>query len=160
MKSSKRKIIVITASALISISLLTYYMVFIFGFYAESDKVVAPYTGSANIEIYQEYPEWEIGANKYDQPIFIDPNKAFELAQEKYADAINLIYESFRDEYNLGKFSKNNYQLYKMLGWQLPTDDEEIRLLGVRLTQFLDIYENSFKRWIYVPEIGWERICP
>ena len=38
-----------------------------------------------------------------------------------------------------------------MLGWQIPTDDETIRKSGVELTQFLDIYENSFKRWIYVP---------
>ena len=91
---------------------------------------------------------------------FVDSDEAFKLAQEKYSEAIILIYNHFNEEYQVGKFGKNNYQLYKMLGWQIPTDDETIRKSGVELTQFLDIYENSFKRWIYVPGFGWDRICP
>ncbi|HQB33100.1 MAG TPA: hypothetical protein PLI19_07175, partial [Erysipelotrichaceae bacterium] len=83
-----------------------------------------------------------------------------EFAKEQYAEAISLVYDSFNEEYQVGEFSESNYQLYKLLGWQIPAADEEIRKQGVKLTQFLDIYENSFKRWIYVPGIGWERICP
>lgn len=160
MKNKKVKTGLIIIISFISIALLSYYMFFIRGFYAASDKVVGPYNGSANIDMYLEYEQWQIGENKYGQLIFVDPDKAFELAQEKYSDAISLIYEHFNEEYQLGQFSQNNYQQYKMLGWQIPTDDEEIRLSGVRLTQFLDIYENSFKRWVYIPEIGWDRICP
>ncbi|MDI9540034.1 MAG: hypothetical protein QM204_00970 [Bacillota bacterium] len=158
-KKRKKRLIIMLAS-LIFIAFLSFYMVFICGFYAASDKVVGPYTGSANIDKYLEYEAWQIGRNKYGQPIFVDSDEAFKLAQEKYSEAIILIYNHFNEEYQVGKFGKNNYQLYKMLGWQIPTDDETIRKSGVELTQFLDIYENSFKRWIYVPGFGWDRICP
>lgn len=160
MTNKKIKNIFIITGVIISLMLLSLYMVFIRGFYASSDKVVGPYTGSASIDEYLEYEEWQIGENQYGQPVFVDPHKAFEFAKEQYAEAISLVYDSFNEEYQVGEFSESNYQLYKLLGWQIPAADEEIRKQGVKLTQFLDIYENSFKRWIYVPGIGWERICP
>ncbi|NLZ75113.1 MAG: hypothetical protein GX914_01260 [Erysipelotrichia bacterium] len=160
MKNKKRKIILIFIMSIFSIALISYYMVFIRGFYAESDKVVGPYTGSAHVDDFKDVEQWQFGENKYGQIVFVDPDKAFDLAMEKYAEAINLIYDNYKEEYHLDKFSKKNYHIYMMLGWQLPTDDEQIRKQGVKLTQFLDVYENSFKRWIYVPGMGWERICP
>ena len=51
---------------------------------------------------------------------------------------------------------RENYQMYMVLGWQLPTDNETIRKQGSDLTKFLDIYENSEKRW-YLTPVGWVR---
>ena len=61
MKNKKRKTILLIIVSFISLALLSYYMIFIRGFYAASDKVTGPYTGSANIDVYLEYEQWQIG---------------------------------------------------------------------------------------------------
>ena len=152
MKSKRVRLILIVCAAIVLLAGLSWYMVFVRGFYAESDKVVGEYTGNAKVAVFENDEAWKIGANKYGQPVFADPKKAFRLAQERFADAIKLIPP--------GKLTERNYQVFKQLGWQIQTDDEALSKLGFQLSQFLDIYENSFMRWIYVPGLGWERSCP
>ncbi|HQB32100.1 MAG TPA: hypothetical protein PLI19_02095, partial [Erysipelotrichaceae bacterium] len=65
MTNKKIKNIFIITGVIISLMLLSLYMVFIRGFYASSDKVVGPYTGSASIDEYLKYEEWQIGENQY-----------------------------------------------------------------------------------------------
>ena len=160
MKEKRVRTILILSVGALLLCCLAYYLIFIHGFYAESDKVVGQYAGTADISMYENDEEWRIGVNKYGEPVFADPEKAFQLAQERFAEATELIYESFGTDYHLERISVGNYQIYKQLGWQIPVNDEAIRKQGVQLTQFLDVYENSYKRWVYVVGIGWERICP
>lgn len=78
------------------------------------------------------------------------------VRRKLHGDAIHLIYETFGTEYGLNTFNNENYQMYMVLGWQLPTDNETIRKQGSDLAKFLDIYENSEKRW-YLTPVGWVR---
>ena len=160
MKAKTVKTILIICASVLLFAGLSYYIIFIHGVYAESNKVVGEYVGTAHISPFENDEEWEIGANKYGEPVFTNPKKAFQLASERFTDAIDLIYDEFEAEYHIGRFSEKNFQMYKQLGWQIPTDNEAVRKQGVQLSQFLDIYENSSKRWIYEPGNGWERICP
>ena len=130
------------------------YMAFVKGFYSASEKKVGEYVGTANLQFLGNNNCYKVAMNKYGQPIFEDPAAAFEQAAVDYEDAINLIYETFQADYNLEQFSQENYQMYLILGWQVPTEDEDIRKQGSNLTKFLDIYENSEKRW-FLTSIGW-----
>lgn len=130
------------------------YMAFVKGFYSASDKSVGEYVGTANLQFLGDKECYKVAVNKYGQPVFADPAAAFNQASIDYADAIKLIYESFQSEYDLEPFSEKSYQMYMVLGWQVPTDDEDIHRQGSDLTKFLDIYENSKKRWFLTP-IGW-----
>ena len=130
------------------------YLALFAGFYAASDRPVGAYVGTATLDFLGDQPCYQVAANRYDQPIFIDPPGAFQQASMEYADAIQLIYETFGSEYQLEPFSEKNYHMYEAFGWQLPTDDEALRKQGSNLTKFLDIYENSEKRWFLTP-VGW-----
>lgn len=138
--------------------LLFVYTAFIHGFYAASDKPVGPYTGPAYLEYLPDIPCYKIAQNRYDQPIFEDPDAAFQQASKDYADAIHLVYQQFHEEYHLPPFGKHSYQAYKALGWQLTAGDESVRKQGSDLTKFLDLYENSEKRWFLTP-YGWDRVA-
>ncbi len=139
--------------------LIFVYMAFIHGFYAASDRPVGPYTGPASLAYLPDLPCYKIAQNRYNQPIFEDPDAAFQQATKDYAHAIQLVYQQFHEAYRLDPFGKHTYQAYKSLGWQLTTDDEAIRKQGSDLTKFLDLYENSEKRWFLTP-YGWDRVAP
>ena len=111
---------------------------------------------AANVEFLGGKEIYRVVANKYGEPIFENPSGAFDEAITDYGDAIHLIYETFGTEYGLNTFNNENYQMYMVLGWQLPTDNETIRKQGSDLAKFLDIYENSEKRW-YLTPVGWVR---
>ena len=74
-------------------------------------------------------------------PIFKDTNRAFNQSLIDYANGFTAIQEQF----NLDPISSGNWESYKTYGWQLTTDVEEIQKQGSEITQFFDIYENSFK---------------
>jgi hypothetical protein len=74
-------------------------------------------------------------------PIFKDTDKAFNQVIIDYADGFTAIQE----EYVLKPISKKSWKEYKTYGWQLSTHNEDIRNQGNQITQFLDIYENSFE---------------
>lgn len=153
----KKRILLITGAILGIIILFTSlfaYMAFFRGFYAGSDKPVGEYVGTANLQFLGNKECYRVATNKYDQPIFENPAAAFSQASADYEVAINLIYETFQSEYHLEPFSKKTYHMYKVLGWQITTDDENIYKQGSDLTKFLDIYENSEKRW-FLTSVGW-----
>lgn len=137
-------------------ALLFAYMAYVRGFYAASEKGAGEYTGTASISFLGEKECYRIVANKYGEPIFENPAAAFRQASVDYDEAISLIYESFHDEYDFELFSPKSYRMYLVLGWQIPTADENIRKQGSDLTKFLDFYENSEKRWFLTPS-GWVR---
>ena len=150
----------IIISGIIIIIVLGLYFTFIKGFYAWSDKVVGEYHGSASIEVFEGNEEWEIGENKYVQPIFVDYKKAMDFTKNEYADVIDKAYKMIHEDYKLEKLSNSNLKIYTNLIYKMPSENEEERQRNFTVAGFLDIYENSLKRWIYIPGIGWERIVP
>ncbi|WP_291958178.1 M56 family metallopeptidase [Mahella sp.] len=83
---------------------------------------------------------YAIGANRDGMPVFKNPDAAFAQAKKDYADG----FAEIAKEFDLDPVSKNNYDLYKIYGWQLTTKEQAIRKQGVTISQFFDIYENSF----------------
>ena len=158
--SKKARIIGIAAFLTVMLS-LGYYVIRSYGIYAESDKIVAEYSGAADMSLYMGNEAWEFGENKYGEPVFKDPRKAFDHARDKFSKVIEYIWRSEKD-HNLyiHGFDYNHFQYYKVFAWQVQTDNEEIRKQGVELTKFLDIYENSFKKWLWVWGMGFQRIVP
>ncbi len=84
---------------------------------------------------------YAIGTNEDGMPIFKDTDKAFNQAIIDYTEGFTAIEE----EYDLKPIGKKNWEEYKTYGWQLTTDNEDLRKQGFEITQFFDIYENSFK---------------
>lgn len=126
------------------ISLLTIYMILILTACVNSNsEVVGEYDisklGGDFLKSGNE--AYAIGANKNGMPIFKDTNKAFNQALIDYADG----FAAIQEEYNLKPISNKNWEEYKTYGWQLSTDNEYIRKQGSQISQFFDIYENSFK---------------
>ncbi|SRR5699024_8201918 len=97
-------------------------------------KLSGDFLGSGN-EAYT------IGANKQGMPIFKDTDKAFKQVIIDYIEG----FTDIEEEYDLKPISKKNWEEYKTYGWQLTTDNEDVRKQGSQITQFFDIYENSFK---------------
>jgi len=106
-------------------------------------KVVGEYDVSSLGGAYLESgnPAYEIGANIYGKPVFVDAAKAFKAMKEEYSDALELI----REQFDLSSITKRNYDAYKVYGAQVVTEDESLRKKCVAVSQFLDIYENSFE---------------
>lgn len=153
----KKKVLLksgVILGTVILLVLLFFYMAFVRGFYAASEKIVGEYTGQADLQFLGEKECYKVAMNRFDQPIFEDPDAAFKQAAMDYEEAINLIYEAFQAEYDLAPFSKKSYRLYLVLGWQVPTSNRELHRQGSNLSKFLDLYENSEKRW-YLTPIGW-----
>ena len=138
---------------------LFFYLALFRGIYSFSDRAAGGYEGPAALDFLGEDAAYQVMANRYGEPIFTDSAAAFDQAATDYAQAIQLVRDAFGAEYGLGPFSPEDYHLYKALGWQLPTEDEEVREQGSALTRFLDIYENSQKRW-YLTPMGWQRVAP
>lgn len=156
--TKKGKIILISVLAILALILLLLYFTFIGGFYASSDKVVGDYTGEAPIQELEQYEQWKIGGNKYGQPIFIDAKKAFDFFEDEFADVIDAAYDMYHVQHHLERLNKHNYHIYMSLIYQMPAETEEQHQRYGLVARFLDIYENSFKRWVFIPGIGWERI--
>ena len=156
----KKRKLLLAVLFVVTILLIFSYFVFVRGFYAESDKVVGEYTNGSSIEKFIQYDAWQIGENKYGQPVFVDHKKALQFLQEEYQDVLDKAYDIYHEEYKLGKFNDSNCGLYMNLIYQMPSENEDLRQRNVLVAQFIDIYENSLKRWIYIPGLGWNRVCP
>ena len=101
-------------------------------------KVVSQYTGNVSFGDNEAYA---LGENSDGIPIFKDADKALKQAIIDYEDGFNAIKEQF----NLKPISKNTFDEYKTYGWQLNTEDENIKEQSEKISQILDFYENSFK---------------
>lgn len=100
--------------------------------------------GDVNIKKYEDISsDFAIGANKYGWAVFKNPKKAWERLLKNYDKGIELI----RREYNLAPLNATNYNIYGAYGWQVTTGTDEEKKQASFVTQFMDIYENSFKRY-------------
>lgn len=99
--------------------------------------------GSVDKEKYESIsPDFAIGADRYGRAVFKDPEKAFETLTERYAAGLALI----REEFGLDPISRQDYKMYKKMGWQVTSGSDEAREEAGFVSGFLDIYENSFAK--------------
>ena len=128
------------------------YFVIYRGLPAGSGRVVGEYTEFSSMWTYWSDEQWEIGANKYGDPIFSEPKEAFKLANEEFEDIIELI----QDEYGFDDFSLKTYEQYSHVIYKVNASDDAEKQ-KFRFFEFIEIYENSLKTWHYLPAEGWVR---
>ena len=98
--------------------------------------------GDVDVEKFENVSEdFEIGANELGYAVFKNPDKAMSTLKEKYLSAINLI----KEEFNLKELSNDTITEYKNYGDQLTKGTKEEKKQAAFVSEFLDIYENSFK---------------
>ena len=84
---------------------------------------------------------FEIGVDKDGNAVFKNPDEAYDALVEKYSDGISLI----KEEYSLDNISRKNYGDYQTYGWQVTGGSDESREQAQFVSEFFDIYENSYK---------------
>ena len=102
--------------------------------YEDIDKLGSEFIHSG-VEAY------EIGADKNGMPVFKDPDAALEQAKEDFAEG----FKQLENEFDLKPVSKDNWDGYKIYGWQTTSEDADIAKQCMEITSFFDIYENSYK---------------
>ena len=159
MKKKKPTTIVICTILAIVLSL---YCSLFSGIYAFSDKWVNTYSGEVNktIKYFMSYDVWTIAENRYSEPIFIYGDDALQLAKTKFSDIFNEVYDLYHKEYNIKKINKHNIATYKKLIEKLETSSNEQQETKDLCIQFLNIYSNNLKKWIYIRGVGWCRTNP
>lgn len=99
--------------------------------------------GNVDKEMYWNIsPDFEIGADQRGMAVFKNPYKAFQTLTALYEDAIAVI----QDTFDLPPLSAADYQEYKEYGWQVTAaaGHKNIQEQTNFVSQFFDIYENSF----------------
>lgn len=84
--------------------------------------------------------DFDIGANKYGMAVFKNPSKAFKRLKKDYSQGIKLI----QNEFNLLPLNNFTFRKYKTYGWQVTKGTKKEKEMARFVTEFLDIYENSF----------------
>lgn len=85
--------------------------------------------------------DFVVGATKEGMAVFKDPYKAMETLKQQYAPAI----DSIRKEFHLQPLNHGSFSDYKTYGWQVSLGDPAEKENCLFVSQFLDIYENSFE---------------
>lgn len=84
--------------------------------------------------------DFDIGANKYGMAVFKNPSKAFKRLKKDYSEGIKLI----QNEFKLLPLNNFTFRKYKTYGWQVTKGTKKEKEMARFITEFLDIYENSF----------------
>ena len=135
-KLNKRLTAVIAAFAVLIAGLLLAVNLIMFTPCAYHDGDVSQWQ-----ELFPAHSAYKLALNSDNKPVFKDPERALEQAKVDYSDAIGII----KKEHHLLPLSKYYYSAYGSYGWQIVTDDEMISEQGRKLSQLVDIYENSFR---------------
>ena len=157
-KLTKKKISVGAAVAMILIFVIVMlviaspYFVIYRGLPAGSGRVVGEYTDYSPMMTYWSDEQWKIGANKYGEPIFSNPKEAFLIADNEFADIIDLI----QDEYGFDDFSMKTCEQYSHVIYKVNASGDAAKQ-QFKFSEFIEIYENSRKTWHYLPAEGWVR---
>ena len=102
---------------------------------------VREYTGTVDTAQFESIsPEFAIGAAENGQAVFKNPEKAFAAFTALYADTL----EQLRQAFDLPQLTAQEYEPYKIYGWQLTGGTETEQEQAAFVSKFLDIYENSF----------------
>ena len=98
-------------------------------------------TGEMVAKSFGESENYKAGVNCVGKPIFQNPHKALEQLKKDYKDAIKEI----KTQLDLKPLTKHYWEAYGTYGWQVITEDKNLRSKCMRVGQFFDIYENSFQ---------------
>ncbi len=97
--------------------------------------------GNVNINEFGKLSiDFDIGANKYGMAVFKNPSKAFKRLKKDYSEGIKLI----QNEFKLLPLNNFTFRKYKIYGWQVTKGTKKEKEMARFITEFLDIYENSF----------------
>lgn len=88
----------------------------------------------------EKHIDFDIGANKYGKAVFKDPAKALKRLKKDYSQGIALV----QKEFVLPPLCIFTYRLYMTYGWQTSGGTAEEQEQAAFVSQFFDIYENSF----------------
>lgn len=97
--------------------------------------------------IFGDNQNYRLAINKNGMKVFKNPTSAYEQFKIDYSDAINLI----KSQFKLFTLSKLNYKKYEKYGAQVNTDDKTMQQKCSKVSQFFDIYENSYNDSVYNP---------
>lgn len=98
--------------------------------------------GNVDAKRFSDIDErFAIGAGADGRAVFKNPKEAFNALTENYADGILLI----KSEFDLPDLNQRNYDVYGEYGWQVNGGTDEEREQADFVSDFMDIYENSFK---------------
>jgi len=97
--------------------------------------------GEVNYDYFESKSiDFEIGANKYGYAVFKNPDKALERLKKDYNKGLKAI----QKEFSLLPINNFNFREYGIYGWQLTKGTEEEKSQAKFVSNFFDIYENSF----------------
>ncbi len=137
----KAKKIFIIAVSLILILLVVISILPLTPVNTSLSKVVGEYDTSGWHNSFGDSLSYAVGMNIRGKPVFKNPNKAFRQAMRDY----KLGFKAIRKEFELLPVNKLNYRMYQTYGSQLTTGSDEEKRQGIIISQFFDIYENSFR---------------
>lgn len=135
-RQNKRLIALAAAFAVVVVGLLVLFEAVYFSPFASHPGDVSQWQG-----LFPSHSAYRLALNDENKPVFADPAKALAQAKVDYSDAIRAV----RSEHHLLPLSRYYYNAYGVFGWQIVTDNDMLRNQGAQLSQFIDIYENSFR---------------
>lgn len=135
-RQNKRLIALAAAFAVVVVGLLVLFEAVYFTPCASHPGDVSQWQG-----LFPAHSAYRLALNGENKPVFADPAKALAQAKVDYSDAISAV----RSEHHLLPLSRYYYNAYGVFGWQIVTDNDMLRNQGAQLSQFIDIYENSFR---------------
>lgn len=83
---------------------------------------------------------YAVGTNSIGKPAFVDPEAALAQFQEDQKNSFAWL----AAENDLPPISYNSFHLYKQYGWQTTAEDPALADGCQLISQFMDIYENSY----------------
>lgn len=109
--------------------------------------------GEVNTYYYENINmDFEIGANKNGYAVFKNPERAYKRLKKDYAKGIMAIAREFR----LLPLTNFNFRAYSNYGWQLTWGTDEEKEQAHFVSDFFEIYENSFNQVYNIS--GWQLI--
>ena len=109
--------------------------------------------GEVNTYYYENINmDFEIGANKDGYAVFKNPERAYKRLKKDYAKGIMAIAR----EYRLLPLTNFNFRAYSNYGWQLTWGTDEEKEQAHFVSDFFEIYENSFNQVYNIS--GWQLI--
>lgn len=140
MKLKRKSILVIVvALVIIGIAAIIYYNKASTPSNPKYSKVVGEYSSSLATD-FGGGKAYAIGVNSKGMPVFKNLDEAFSQALIDYKDG----FATIQRECFLLPINKLNWREYGIYGWQIETEDENIQTQCMRISQFFDVYENSF----------------
>ena len=137
MKKYKKLLCILILLCILVVVVIFFYQNRIYHLYG---NVTAPIATEQIPDFLVGDPAYAMGRNSMDMPIFKDPDAAFAKASADLQTGVAAIQEQF----DLEPFSPSNWEPYKTYGAQIVTEDESLRKACMRVSVFLDYYENSF----------------